>query len=107
MIIKTKIKFKSFNAFKLTKIIDVLIRYARTIKLEPSTINFKKKVKRLTILKSPHVHKKSRDQYELVTSTKTLFFEGTNDQVKNFFEYLENENTESIHYFIHFEKYIK
>ena len=75
MTIKTKIKLKSFNSYKLSAILNSLVQYATVIELEPSVINLKKKVKRLTVLKSPHVHKKSRDQYELVTFTKILKYQ--------------------------------
>ena len=104
MTIKTKIKLKSFNSYKLSAILNSLVQYATVIELEPSVINLKKKVKRLTVLKSPHVHKKSRDQYELVTFTKTMFFNGNRAQTKAFLNYLKNENIESIHYFISFKK---
>jgi small subunit ribosomal protein S10 len=67
-------------------------------------ISFPKKKKRFTILKSPHVHKKARDQFELETHTKILKIKGTSQNIKEFMEILEMKVLTDITYLVSFKK---
>ena len=64
MTIQSVIKFKSFNAYKLNKTVIDLKKEALSNELNPKLVSLPKKKKRVTILRSPHVHKKAREQFE-------------------------------------------
>ena len=77
MNIKTEIKFKSFNITKLTQTIEELKILTDDLELKPVIISLKNKKKKITVLKSPHVHKKARDQYESIVYRKIFTTEGS------------------------------
>ena len=104
MNIESTIKFKSFNSFKLDSIISDLESYAKENLLSSKKISFPKKKKRFTILKSPHVHKKARDQFELETHTKIFKIEGTSKNIKEFIKILEMKVLTDITYLISFKQ---
>nr|NP_044758.1 ribosomal protein S10 [Reclinomonas americana]O21246.1 RecName: Full=Small ribosomal subunit protein uS10m; AltName: Full=Ribosomal protein S10, mitochondrial [Reclinomonas americana]AAD11873.1 ribosomal protein S10 [Reclinomonas americana] len=56
-------------------------------------INLPTKIKKITVLRSPHIDKKSREQFEIRTYTKTIQIESltknTNDII-NFMKQFEN-----------------
>ena len=104
MNIESTIKFKSFNAFKLNNIILDLENYAKENLLSSKKTSFPKKKKKFTVLKSPHVHKKARDQFELETHTKILKIEGTSQNIKEFIKILEMKVLTDITYLISFKK---
>ncbi|WGH25199.1 MAG: 30S ribosomal protein S10 [Candidatus Shikimatogenerans bostrichidophilus] len=68
-----KIKLKSYDYILLDKSIKNIIK---SIKSTGVTINgpipLPTKKKKFTVLKSPHVHKKSREQFELSTHVRYL-----------------------------------
>jgi len=55
-------------------------------------------------LKSPHVHKKARDQFELESFTKILKIEGNTKNIKEFLKILNTEFVNDITYLISFKK---
>ena len=60
------IKLRSFNSKSLDKANQSIISKANKFDLTNiSKVNLKKKKKKFTLLKSPHVHKKAREQFEL------------------------------------------
>lgn len=104
MTVKSKIKFKSFNIYKLEDIIKNLHSIGINNHLNPKVVNLKKSNKRFTILKGPHVHKKARDQYELTTHSKILFIEGNINKIEKFLTNLEQYLIEDVTYSISFER---
>jgi len=104
MNIKSTIKFKSFNKYKLNSIILELKKYAEIKLLDQKIISLPKKKKKFTILKSPHVHKKARDQFELESFTKILKIEGNTKNIKEFLKILNTEFVNDITYLISFKK---
>lgn len=104
MIVKSKIKFKSFNIYKLEEIIKLLVESGKNSALDTKMISLTKSKKRFTILKGPHVHKKARDQYELTTHSKVLYLKGNKEKIKEFLTNLEQNLIEDITYSISFER---
>lgn len=104
MNIKSTIKFKSFNKYKLNNIILELKKYAKIKLLDQKIISLPNKKKKFTILKSPHVHKKARDQFELENFTKILKIEGNTKNIKEFLKILDTEFISDITYLISFKK---
>ena len=105
MNIKSTIKFKSFNVYKLNKILFDLKKFAEANSLESKLIHLPNTNKKFTVLRSPHVHKKARDQFELKSFTKVLQIEGTVIATKKFLNILEQELLEDITYFISLKKF--
>jgi ribosomal protein S10 len=104
MNIKTEIKFKSFNITKLSQIIEELKILTHNLELKPVIISLKNKQKKITVLKSPHVHKKARDQYESIVYRKVFTTEGSVVKTKSFLNTLTNEFNADISYHISFCK---
>ena len=104
MIVKSKIKFKSFNIYKLEEIVKSLHNLGTNDNLNPKIVSLTKSKKRFTILKGPHVHKKARDQYELTTHSKILFIEGNVKKMEEFLANLEQHLIEDVTYSISFER---
>lgn len=74
-----KLFFKSTNY----SILDTYVNYILTILNCYKKVNFKivampTKIQRLTVLRSPHVHKKAKDQYETRIYQLVLYFYGEN-----------------------------
>ena len=107
MEIKSTIKFKSYNNNDLIKIINLLSQYADALNLTSTTVSKKKKKKRFTLLSSPHVHKKARDQYELVTYTHFFKTSGSQSNTKLLLNNLRKNINKDINYYILFEKNFK
>lgn len=104
MNIKSTIKFKSFNTFKLNKTVLDLQKEAKSEKLISKLVSLPKKKKRITILRSPHVHKKARDQFEIQTHTKLLNVEGSVADTKRFLNSLKNNGIKEITYSVNFKR---
>ncbi len=58
-----KIKFASFNFFLLNNYLNFLKNYLTNLKVNYTVIKLPKKKILLTLLKSPHVNKKSKEQF--------------------------------------------
>lgn len=79
---KLKIKLESTNFQQLQKYIDMYIKkyfFIYTI------ISLPNKIERLTILRSPHIDKKSREQYELKKYKKLCILDLQNNSIKKCF----------------------
>jgi small subunit ribosomal protein S10 len=98
------IKLKSYNNYNLNKISDSLKVQAEVLKLQTKLKSVKTKQKRFTVLKSPHVHKKAREQLELTTYTTMLQIDGSIIETKKFLKNLQNKQIEDIKYTISIEK---
>ena len=65
MNLKYKIKIKSLHKESLNYIYNFFRHNTKKIKVEFSIINLPKKKNRITLLKSPHVNKSAREQFEI------------------------------------------
>lgn len=71
---------KSFIQIKLNALsIDIILLYSKFLKkifkkinLKFSIISLPKKIKKITLLKSSHVHKKAREQFEICKYSKII-----------------------------------
>ena len=79
MKIQSTIKLESFSNTCLQKVTNSIINQAESFKLV-KCINLKKKQKKFTLLKSPHVYKTSREQFKLLTYKKLIILTGTREQ---------------------------
>jgi ribosomal protein S10 len=66
--------FKSFESRSLKKALEKAGKITGThfSKSNPCAFGLQKNIKRWTLLRSPHVHKKSREQFEMVTYKAVL-----------------------------------
>ena len=62
---KYQIKIKSLHRDSLNLYINFLIKTLQSIKINFSICNLPKKKNRITLLKSPHVNKSAREQFEI------------------------------------------
>jgi len=60
-----KIKLKSIDKISLNLYINFLKEKIKLYNKQYSIFNLPKKIKRITLLKSPHVNKKAREQFEV------------------------------------------
>ena len=75
---KCKIKLKSFNHIILENISKMCLYEAKKLNLtKASIVRLPNKLKKFSLIKSPHVHKKSREQFEIINYSRLLEFEGT------------------------------
>ena len=65
MNLKYKIKIKSLHKESIKLYINFLETILKKIRVEFSIISFPKKKNRITLLKSPHVNKSAREQFEI------------------------------------------
>jgi ribosomal protein S10 len=70
----TQLLLKSYNKTLLQLYINYL-KKTNNLLLNWKIVNFPKKVKKITLLRSPHVFKKSKDQYQEIIYTTALFFD--------------------------------
>lgn len=78
--LRIKIKCQSYNKILLNKYINKILTKVKIFNfifiandLKCKTLNMPIKIKRFTVLKSAHVHKKAREQFELRIYTKIIF----------------------------------
>ena len=83
--LRIKIKCQSYNKFLLNKYITKILTKVKIfdfisslnelspLKSTVKKVNMPIKIKKFTVLKSAHVHKKAREQFELRIYTKIIF----------------------------------
>jgi small subunit ribosomal protein S10 len=82
---KCSIKLKSFNHILLDSILKNCLNDINKINLEKvSIIRLPKKIKKFSLIKSPHVHKKSREQFEIIHYTRILHLSGSKKNIETF-----------------------
>jgi small subunit ribosomal protein S10 len=75
---KCYIKIKSFNHIILENISKNFLNESKIYNIkQASSIGLPKRLKKFSLIKSPHVHKKSREQFESLTHNKILYVEGS------------------------------
>ena len=53
----------------------------KKLKLNYSLVSIPKKKKKLTLLKSPHIYKKAREQFELISYKKIVIIKNNNNTI--------------------------
>lgn len=75
--IKISFKFKSFHGYQLKLILPKILKKIQFLNIKHSNITtLPIKLQRFTVLRSPHIDKKSREQFEIRIYSKliTTFF---------------------------------
>lgn len=67
-----QLKLKSVNKSSLILYKLFLKNIFKKLNITFNSINFPKTKKRFTLLKSPHVHKSSREQFEIITHSTII-----------------------------------
>ena len=70
-----KITIKSFKKELLELYCTFLSNVFKKSNIKKALVSVPKKKKRLTLLKSPHVHKKAREQFEMCLHKKVFYIE--------------------------------
>lgn len=74
---KCCVKLKSFNYIILETISKICLSEAKkTQSIKASIIRLPKKLRKFSLIKSPHVDKKSREQFEVLNYNRILHLEG-------------------------------
>jgi small subunit ribosomal protein S10 len=80
---KCCIKLKSFNPIILEAISDICLNEAKKAKITKAfLIRLPKKVKKFSLIRSPHVYKKSREQLEVLSYNRILHLEGSEESLE-------------------------
>jgi|SaaInlStandDraft_7_1057024.scaffolds.fasta_scaffold00215_32 small subunit ribosomal protein S10 len=66
--------YKSYNTEVLNNHIKQLVKHLSKLNLNPKVSSMPTKINKFTVLRSPHIDKKARDQFELRTHSKLLVF---------------------------------
>ena len=105
MKIKNLIKLKSFSSVSLDKSIKNLLKLTSDLD-NCKVLSFKNKTKKykFTLLRSPHVHKKARDQFEQCTFSSTFILETSIENTEKFLSNLKNTLLNNVEYNLQFLK---
>ncbi len=75
-LIKVQIKIKGFHPYYLNRVVLLSLNKLKQWSLDKNIVEkqvfLPKKKKRFTLLRSPHVDKKARDQFEQATSNRLI-----------------------------------
>jgi len=81
---KCNIILKSFNHKNLEKISNsCLERVKKEENITFSLTRLPRKKRKITLIKSPHVHKKSREQFEIKTYNRLIVLKGPKEVLTN------------------------
>jgi small subunit ribosomal protein S10 len=75
-IFEIRIRLQSHNKTNLDGLKKDIELFAMDNKIKYSSINLPVEKKKITILKSPHVNKKARDQFEIVFLSRLIILKG-------------------------------
>ena len=87
-----KINIKSFDSNVLEYTVEKIKKMASLSGIVTliGPIRFPKNIKRWTVLRAPHIDKKSREQFEMITYRRMLIIKDTNPvSVKLFLQYIK------------------
>ena len=88
--IKIQIQFKAFNYKLLDKTIYKIIQKGLALQLNVTNpISLPTKKHLFTVLKSPHVNKKARDQFQLITYKRLIVLTCNDLELENLKLYLD------------------
>jgi len=83
------LKILSYNLNTLNLFISFLKNLFKKYRLKYNLFYFKKKIKTAIFLKSPHVHKKAREQFQLIKFFGSITFYILESQVVNLISFLK------------------
>lgn len=96
---KCSIKIRSFNYIILEKIIELFLKESPNFNINKiSIIRLPKKKRKFSLIKSPHVHKKSREQFETIYYNRLLNIEGSKEKIEKIIKYMIIENKYTFYY---------
>lgn len=99
MITKCYIKVKAFNYKTLENVSDYCLNELNNIdSITGSLIRLPTQVKKITLIKSPHVHKKSREQFEVKKHIRLLTLRGPKPLLEHFIKTKIENNKNSFYY---------
>jgi small subunit ribosomal protein S10 len=82
---KCCIKLKSFNYLILETISKICLSEAKKTAITKASISrLPKKLKKFSLIRSPHVDKKSREQFEVLNYNRILYLEGPKEILEKF-----------------------
>lgn len=81
-----KWKLKTFNSTYFSQIRPVLNFWKKNLNLNYSIVPLPKKITRFTVLKSPHVNKTARDQFEMITCKRLIILNIKVTEYSDFFK---------------------
>jgi len=84
---KCYVKIKSFNYRHIENISKkAFLKIKEEDLISVSITRLPTRIKKITLIKSPHVHKKSREQFEIRKHSRLFFLEGPYDLLINLIE---------------------
>lgn len=83
------LKANSFDSKTLNLFFFFLLNLFKKYYLQISIISLKKKKKKITLLKSPHVHKKAREQFQLIKFSFLIIFKVPQAKLIEFFSLIK------------------
>jgi small subunit ribosomal protein S10 len=96
---KCSIRLKSFNYIIIENIANKFLDEANKLNLDKaSIIRLPKNIKKFSLIKSPHVHKKSREQFETITYSRLLHIEGSKEMLEKLINKIIIKNKYSFYY---------
>lgn len=76
---KVQLDLRSFKKELLKVYLIFLIQLIQKLKLKYFIVSPPKRIKKITLLKSPHVHKKAREQFQFCLYKKTVHLKDLRD----------------------------
>jgi len=103
---KCYIKLKSFNSQTLERVCSSVLTELKKKypNLSGSLSRLPTKIKKITLLKSPHIYKKSREQFEIRNYSRVLSLEGSQTSLENLIKTQIEQNKTSFYYTIKWQK---
>jgi small subunit ribosomal protein S10 len=99
MITKCYIKVKSFNYKNIENICNSSLKEINKIEfISASLTRLPTRTKKITLIKSPHVHKKSREQFEIRRHSRLLYLKGPRELLKKIIKSEIEYNKRSFYY---------
>lgn len=88
--LKIKIQFKAFNYKLLDQILYKIVQKGLALNINVSNpVSLPTKKHLFTVLKSPHVNKKARDQFQLITHKRLIILNCNSFNLENIKLYLD------------------
>ena len=96
---KCSIRLKSFNHRILENITNLCLKEEKKINLEKiSVTRLPKKIKKFSLIRSPHVHKKSREQFEIINYSRLISLKGPKESLDKLIDKTIVNNKHTFYY---------
>lgn len=83
--LQINLKIKAFHPIYLDRFVTASVDKLKSFNIVQNSIVFlPQKIERFTVLRSPHVDKKARDQFERVTHKRLISFKFEMDKVNSY-----------------------